>query len=54
MVDTTLEDYRKVDGVKLPFITHVSRPGVSFVIRLSDVKHNAPIEDAKLDNPVGQ
>jgi len=50
-VDTTLEDYREVDGVKLPFVIHQSLPEFSFVIRLTEVKHNVPIEDAKFDKP---
>lgn len=50
-VDTTLEDYREVDGVKLPFVIHQSLPEFSFVIRLTEVKHNVPIDDAKFDKP---
>ena len=50
-VDTTFEDYREVDGIKLPFVTRVSRPEFGFVIRLTEVKHNVPIDDAKFDMP---
>jgi zinc protease len=50
-VDTILEDYREVDGVKLPFVIHQSLPEFSFVIRLTEVKHNVPIDDAKFDKP---
>lgn len=51
MVETTLSDYREVDGIKLPFTTYVSRPDISFTIRLSEVKHNLPIEDSKFEKP---
>ncbi len=54
MVETTLSDYREVDGVKLPFSTYVSRPDISFTMRVSEVKHNVPIEDSKFDKPAGQ
>lgn len=54
MVETTLSEYREVDGFKLPFSTYVSRPDISFTIRLSEVKHNLPIEDSKFDKPAGE
>lgn len=42
------EDYREVDGVKLPFsIREDSLLGFTFVYRITDVKHNVPIDDAK-------
>jgi len=54
MVETTLSDYRDVDGIKLPFSTYVSRPDISFTTRISEVKHNVPVEDSKFDKPAGQ
>jgi len=51
IVDTSYSDYREVDGIKLPFIIHQSRPEYSYVIRLTEVKHNVPIDDAKFDKP---
>jgi len=50
-VDTTFSDYREVDGVKLPFFLHISMGDFAFVIKLSEVKHNVPIDDAKFDKP---
>lgn len=50
-VETTFDDYREVDGIKLPFVIRQSRSEFSFVIRLTEVKHNVPIEDAKFDKP---
>ncbi|MEP6707856.1 MAG: S41 family peptidase [Pyrinomonadaceae bacterium] len=42
------EDYREVDGVKLPFsIREDSLLGFNFVYKITDVKHNVPIDDAK-------
>ena len=40
---TYFEDYREVDGVKLPFR---ERDDFS-VIRLTEVKHNLPVDDAR-------
>ena len=54
MVETTTSDYHEVDGIKLPFTTYISRPDISFTIRLSEVKHNVPIEDSKFDKPAGE
>ena len=47
----TLGDYREVDGIKLPFVMHFSMGDFAFVIKLSEVKHNVPIDDAKFDKP---
>lgn len=39
---TYFEDYREVDGVKLPFVTRTA----AATIRLREVKHNVAIDDA--------
>ena len=50
---TTLyyEDYRGVDGVKLPFTFRQDNPNFSFTIKLTEVKHNVAIDDAKFKKP---
>ena len=50
-LDITFDDYREVDGIKLPFAMHFSLGEFAFVIKLSEVKHNVPIDDAKFDKP---
>ena len=50
-MDITLDDYREVDGIKLAFVMHFSLGDFNFVIKLSEVKHNLPIDDAKFDKP---
>ena len=50
-MDITLDDYREVDGIKLAFVMHFSLGDFAFVIKLNEVKHNLPIEDAKFDKP---
>ncbi|MFY9556326.1 MAG: hypothetical protein WAV47_16555 [Blastocatellia bacterium] len=46
------EDYREVDEVKLPFLLRSEGP-VRVITRLREVKHNAPIDDAKFKSPSG-
>ena len=46
--NTFYEDYREVDGVKLPFtVRETTLPGFAFVYKISEIKHNVAIEDAK-------
>ncbi len=45
------EDYRDVDGVKQPFTVRQVHGKVSFIVRLTDVKWDAPIDDAKFAKP---
>jgi zinc protease len=52
--DIYLEDYREVDGVKVPFTVKQNSDAISFVIKLTEVKHNVPIEDAKFNKPASQ
>ena len=46
--NTYYEDYREIDGVKLPYlIREDSLLGFTFVYKITDIKHNVPIDDAK-------
>ncbi len=46
--NTYLEEYRDVEGVKVPFVVRESAAGnLSTVIRLKEVKHNVTIDAAK-------
>jgi carboxyl-terminal processing protease len=46
--NTYYDDYREVDGIKLPFkVTDDSSYGFGVVVRLSEIKHNVPIDQAK-------
>lgn len=44
------EDYRFVDGIKLPFVLRSEGP-VRVITRLTEIKHNVPIEDARFKSP---
>jgi zinc protease len=50
---TDYDDYREVDGVKLPFITRYSTPDPSagFTINFKDINHNIPVDDARFNPP---
>lgn len=52
--ETFLEDYREVDGIKTPFTLRVNNPVISFTIKLTEVKHNVPVDDAKFAKPAAQ
>jgi hypothetical protein len=47
------EDYRDVDGVKLPFLVRVSNIDTfnSYTRRITEVKHGVPVEDKVFDMP---
>lgn len=52
--ETELDDYKEVDGVRLPFTVRQSNPGVSFTIKITEVQHNVPIDDSKFAKPAAQ
>jgi photosynthetic reaction center cytochrome c subunit len=53
---TDFDDYREVDGVKLPFLTRYSTsdPAAGYTLELKEILHNVPIEDARFNPPVIQ
>ena len=50
-IQELFEDYKEVDGVKIPFTLKQNSDAISFVIKLTEIKHNVPIEDAKFNKP---
>jgi len=44
------EDYREVDGIKLPFVLRSEGP-VRVITRLTEIKHCVLIDDAKFKRP---
>jgi photosynthetic reaction center cytochrome c subunit len=44
-------DYRDANGVKIPYRWTLARPGGRFTIQVSEVKENAPVDDAKFAKP---
>ena len=45
------EDYREVDGVKLPFQLRWANPRYSWGRKVDEIRHNVPVDDAKFDPP---
>ena len=53
-VEEYYSDYRAVDGVKLPFTIRQVAPGMDFTVKLTEVKQNVSIDDAKFNRPEEQ
>jgi hypothetical protein len=49
--ETYFEDYKAVDGIMRPHTLRQTNSAISFVIKVTEVKHNAAIEDAKFAKP---
>ena len=50
---TDYEDFREVDGVKLPFAIRWSIPGRTWGRKITEVKQNVPLDDARFDPQTG-
>jgi hypothetical protein len=53
-VEVYLEDYREVDGVKIPHTLRQNIPMFSLTIKIEEIKHNVSIEDARFAKPATQ
>jgi tetratricopeptide (TPR) repeat protein len=49
-----LDDWREVDGLKMPFRITQSFPGLSVVITIEEVKQNAPLDEALFNRPASR
>jgi hypothetical protein len=45
------EDYRDVQGVKVPYRWTIARPGGRFTIQVDELQENVPVDDAKFAMP---
>ena len=50
-VKVHLDDYREVDGVKVPFSARFAFESFDFTLKISDLKHNISIDDAVFKKP---
>ena len=51
VAQTYYDDYKEVDGIKLPFtLRHISS-GNELIVKITEVRHNVPIEEAKFKSP---
>ncbi|MEW6126191.1 MAG: hypothetical protein AB1757_03940 [Acidobacteriota bacterium] len=53
-VQVLFEDYKEIDGVKIPFTIKQNSDAISFVIKFTEIKHNVAIDEAKFNKPAGQ
>lgn len=51
---TDYEEYKDVDGVKLPFVIRWSMPGRTWGRKIVEVKQNTPIDDEIFNPPAGK
>ena len=53
LMQTYLEDYRVVDGVKVAHVVKQVNEAMTIVIKITEVKNNVQIDDAKFNKPSG-
>jgi zinc protease len=53
MMETYMEDYKVIDGVKIPYTVKQVNPAMTMVIKITEVKNNVEIEEAKFNKPSG-
>ncbi|MDQ3818768.1 MAG: hypothetical protein M3362_13960, partial [Acidobacteriota bacterium] len=49
--ETDFEDYRDVEGIKLPFTIRLSKLDSGFIRKFTEIKHNVPIEKVMFNMP---
>jgi len=50
-VEIYFENYKEVDGIKMPFTIRQVMPNMAILIKFDEIKHNVEIEDAKFAKP---
>jgi hypothetical protein len=50
-IQSYFEDFRPVGGVMVPFLTRATNPSYTAVIKLTEIKTNVAIDDAKFKKP---
>ena len=53
-IQAFLDNYKEVDGVKLPFTLKQVTPQFTIDLKIDEIKHNVAIEDAKFVKPAAQ
>lgn len=48
-----MEDYKAVDGIKIPHTMRRNSEAFNMTIKLTEVKHNVTVEDSKFNKPSG-
>jgi zinc protease len=50
-VKVHLDDYKDIDGVKIPFNVRFAFESFTFIVKLQSIEHNIPIDDAVFRKP---
>lgn len=50
-IEAYMSDYKQVDGVNIPHTMKQVTPMFSMTIKMVEIKHNVPVEDAKFAKP---
>ena len=45
------EDYRDVDGIKVPFVRRQPNPGADFISTITEIHHDVSVDDSKFAKP---
>lgn len=53
-IQAFLDNYKEVDGIKLPFTLKQVTPQFTIDLKLEEIKHNVAIDDAKFVKPAAQ
>ena len=53
-VKVHLDDYREVDGLRVPFKVRFAFESFDFTMKIDDLQHNVSIDDAIFKKPVGK
>ena len=48
------EDYKEVDGIKIPHTMRQVSSAFTLIVKLEEIKHNVPIDEAKFNKPAAQ
>jgi hypothetical protein len=53
LMETYMDDYKVVDGVKIPHTLKQVNPAMTMVIKFAEIKSNVEIDEAKFGKPAG-
>jgi zinc protease len=53
-VEMYFEDYKEIDGIKVPFTMRRVMPAFAMTVKIDEIKHNVEIDNAKFTKPAAQ
>jgi hypothetical protein len=52
--ETYMDNYKEVDGVKLPHSVRIVNPMFTLEMKMEEIKHNVAVDDAKFNKPAAK